>query len=311
MNKMALMEAPATPMLQSMPAGSPVDDICEIIKRDGGVILTGYLTPEQVRAFNEDIDEAIQACSPRSKSGAPQWKRDLVQDEDPAIWDGIADFTGRNTKRLENLVNLSRTLREEILDIDAFHAVGNALLVGTGIGTYWMDEAQLIEIGPDSPAQPLHRDHDAWPPVRQLGPDAPEVIVNFLIAMTDCTEENGATRVIPGSNRWNDFSEAATQEMSVPAEMKAGDVLVFSGKVVHGGGANRTKDFYRRALTVPLLIGYLTPLHATALSLDKELVRGLPTRVQRLLGFRSHWFGFSGATLWQMQGKDIGEYVGL
>ena len=303
------MNCIAKPTLSSVSNTTAIADICAIINADGGVIVENYISAEQVRAFNEEIEPALAVRAAGSNPAKMQWERELAPDAPPEIWERAAEFGGRNTKRLEDLVNLSRTFREEILDLDLFHGLGDALLLDGKIGTYWMDEAQLIEIGPDSPAQPLHRDHEAWPLAAALGRAAPEVIVNFLIAMTDFTDENGATRVIPGSNRWPDFEDRGALEMTVPAEMQAGDALIFSGKVVHGGGANRTQDFYRRALTVPLLMGYLTPLDATALCLDKELVRGLPRRVQRLLGFRSHWFG--GAPLWQVNGRDIGEHLGL
>ena len=34
--------------------------------------------------------------------------------------------------------------------------------------------------------------------------------------------------------------------MTIAAEMDAGDALLFSGKVIHGGGANVTKNERRR-----------------------------------------------------------------
>jgi ectoine hydroxylase-related dioxygenase (phytanoyl-CoA dioxygenase family) len=142
-----------------------------------------------------------------------------------------------------------------------------------------------------------------------MGPAAPEAIVNFLIALTDFTDENGATRVIPGSHKWADYDDRGTPEMTIPVEMKAGDAVFYSGKMVHGGGANRTTDQYRRALTIPLILGFLTPEDALPLVVDRELIRPLPQRVQRLLGFRSHFFG--GAPIWQVNGRDIGDYLGL
>ena len=44
----------------------------------------------------------------------------------------------------------------------------------------------------------LHRDDDVYPLPR---PHA-EVVVNTMWALDDFTVENGATRVVPGSHRW-------------------------------------------------------------------------------------------------------------
>lgn len=93
-------------------------------------------------------------------------------------------------------------------------------------------------------------------------------------------------------------------------EMKPGDAAFYIGKLVHGGGENRTTDQYRRALTIPLQAGYLTPEEAYPFLLDVETVRTLPERVQRLLGFRSHQpVGSPG--LWGVDAKDIADYLKL
>ena len=74
-----------------------------------------------------------------------------------------------------------------------------------------MTTAQVIEIGPGNAAQMLHRDLENWFPFIAMGPAGPEVTVNFLIALTDFTEENGATRVIPACfRRWAPQISAGT-----------------------------------------------------------------------------------------------------
>ncbi|WP_405975720.1 phytanoyl-CoA dioxygenase family protein [Streptomyces sp. NBC_00988] len=277
--------------LRSVPNSTPIEEILAIVADDGGVIIKQFLTPDQVSRFNAEVEPAMQALSPGTKNDM----------------EGIADFHGTNTKRLTNLVTLSRTFREEIVDHELVKPLADAIF-NEESGSYWMTTAQVIEIGPGNKAQPLHRDLENNYPFVGMGPAGPMVMINFLIALTDFTEENGATRVIPGSNHWPDYEDRGTPEMTIPAEMQAGDVLFINGKVAHGGGANRTTDCYRRGVAFALQPGFLTPEEAYPFIVDRELARSLPEHVQRLLGFRSQYpTGSPG--LWQVDYTELAEYL--
>src|SRR4051794_35516658 len=259
-------------VLQSVPKDASVEEILAVVERDGGVILKDFLSRDQIDQFNADVDAAMQALQPGSKH-----ENEIIQ-----------AFHGSYTKRLTNLVTVSPTFRDEIIDHDLVHQLCDAVFLEQS-GTYWMTTAQVIEIGPGNDAQFLHRDLENWYPFLGLGKNGPEVILNFLIAFTDFTEENGATRVIPGSNHWDDFEDRGTPEQTVPAVMKAGDALFFSGKTSHGGGANRTTDQYRRAVAFAVNPGFLTGEEAYPFLVDLDVAKTLSPRVQRLLGFRSQY----------------------
>ncbi|CAJ1506316.1 phytanoyl-CoA dioxygenase family protein [[Mycobacterium] kokjensenii] len=287
------MPATATAKLRTIAGTAPIDEILSIVREDGGVIIKGFLTPDQVARFNAEIDPALQELNPGSK-------------HDNEI---VAEFHGRNTKRLTNLVSRSETFRREVIDHDLVHALADAVFLEES-GTYWMTTAQVIEIGPGNAAQILHRDLENWLPFVGMGPAGPEVTVNFLIALTDFTEGNGATRVIPGSHKWDDFEDRGTPEQTIPAEMSAGDALFFSGKTAHGGGANRTSDEYRRAVSFALNPGFLVGEEAYPFLVDRELARSLPPRVQSLIGFRSQYpTGSPG--LWQVDYSELADYLDL
>lgn len=284
---------PDVTSLESVPRGTPVDEILAVVARDGGVILRDFLTRDQIDRFNQDVEPAMEALRPGSTH-----ENEIVQ-----------AFHGSNTKRLTNLVTLSPTFRNEIIDHDLVHDLCDATFLEES-GTYWMTTAQVIEIGPGNDAQMLHRDLENWYPFIGMGKDGPEVCLNFLIAFTDFTEENGATRVIPGSNHWDDFEDRGTPEQTVPAEMKAGDALFFSGKTAHGGGANRTDDEYRRAVAFAFNPGFLTGEEAYPFLVDRDVARTLSPRVQRILGFRSQYpIGSPG--LWQVDYAELGDHLGL
>jgi ectoine hydroxylase-related dioxygenase (phytanoyl-CoA dioxygenase family) len=287
------MSATATAKLRTIASTAPIDEILSILREDGGVIIERLLTSDQVTRFNAEIDPALRELDPGSK-------------HDNEI---VAEFHGRNTKRLTNLVTRSETFRREVIDHDVVHALADGVFLEES-GTYWMTTAQVIEIGPGNAAQMLHRDLENWFPFVGMGPAGPEVTANFLIALTDFTEDNGATRVIPGSHKWKDFEDRGTPEQTVPAEMSAGDALFFSGKTAHGGGANRTSDEYRRAVSFALNPGFLVGEEAYPFLVDRELARSLPPRVQSLIGFRSQYpTGSPG--LWQVDYSELADYLDL
>jgi hypothetical protein len=272
---------------------TPVEEILKIVDADGGVIIERFLTADQVRRVNEEIAVPLAELDAGSK-----------HDDEFA-----AEFHGAQTKRLTNMITLSATFRNEIIDHDLLHALGEAVYREES-GDYWMTTAQVIDIGPGNKAQMLHRDLENNHFAVTMGKTGPMVMVNFLIALTDFTEENGATRVIPGSNHWDDYEDRGTPEMTIPAEMKAGDVIFFNGKVSHGGGANVTESERRRGLTIPLQPAFLTPEEAYPFLLDLELVKTLSPRVQKLLGFRS-LYPKGSPGLWQSNYEDIAGVLGL
>ncbi|MFJ9810574.1 phytanoyl-CoA dioxygenase family protein [Streptomyces sp. NPDC101158] len=279
--------------LTSVANDTPAEEILKIVTRDGGVVIKGFLTQEQIARFNSEIEHPLRALAPGSTH----------QDEI------VAAFHGSNTKRLTNLVTHSATFRSEVIDHPLVHEISDLVFLQES-GTYWMTTAQVIEIGPGNKAQMLHRDLENWFPFIGMGPAGPEVTINFLVALTDFTEENGATRVIPGSNHWSDFEDRGTPEQTIPAVMNAGDVLLISGKTAHGGGANRTGDEYRRGLAFTFNAGFLTGEEAYPFLVDRELAKTLSPRVQRMLGFRSQYpTGSPG--LWQVDYADLSDHLGL
>ena len=102
--------------------------------------------------------------------------------------------------------------------------------------------------------------------------------------MTDFTEENGATRVIPGSNRFNDklqFNENDTE----PAEMTKGSVLFYNGSVYHGGGANRSNST-RIGININYSLSWLRQKENQYLALPLEPPALFPLDLLRLLGYQ-------------------------
>jgi ectoine hydroxylase-related dioxygenase (phytanoyl-CoA dioxygenase family) len=283
--------APAS--LPHVPASAGTDAILEALYEAGGVIIEGLLTPEQVRSMNTELDGPLDALNPGSTHDS----------------DLIKAFHGSNTKRLTGLPTYSKTFRDHLLDHDLCHDILERIF-HPQTGTYWLSTAQVIQIGPGNAAQVLHRDQGQFQVFDRMGPSAPEAMMNFLVALTDFTDENGATRIIPGSHKWPDFAERGTPEDTIPAEMRAGDAALLLGKTVHGGGANRTQNEYRRAIAYAFQASFLTPEEAYAHTMPMELVKEMSLRAQRMIGFRSQ-YPTNSPGLWQFNYEEIGDHLGL
>ena len=140
---------------------------------------------------------------------------------------------------------------------------------------------QLIAIGPDEPAQTVHRDQwafDFFP-----FPSGYAVQCNTLWAMTDFTALNGATRVIPGS-QWFEDKQRFEEGDTVPAEMTRGSVLFYTGALYHGGGANRSSAV-RVGVNITYARAWLRQEENQYLSVPAEVARTLDDDLLRLMGY--------------------------
>jgi ectoine hydroxylase-related dioxygenase (phytanoyl-CoA dioxygenase family) len=130
----------------------------------------------------------------------------------------------------------------------------------------------------------LHYEQGIYPVPRDR-----DVMVTAIWALDDFTAGNGATRLAPGSHR---LGESRPSE-AVAVEMAAGSVLLFSGRLWHGAGAN-TSTVPRLGVVIDYAQPWLRPCEAHSLSCDPSQVRLLPQRLQELLGFNqaSPYLGF-------------------
>jgi ectoine hydroxylase-related dioxygenase (phytanoyl-CoA dioxygenase family) len=148
--------------------------------------------------------------------------------------------------------------------------------------TFQLHLTQVITIGPDSKPQQLHRDQ--WCFDFFEFPDDVQVEVGTMFALDEFTEANGATRVALGSHREKVDLKNASQFETVPAEMPAGSIVLYTGRTVHGGGANTT-DTARVGINIDYALGWLRQEENQYLSVPLEVARELPEDIQRLMGY--------------------------
>lgn len=137
-----------------------------------------------------------------------------------------------------------------------------------------------IAIGPGEAAQLLHADDMLIPLPR---PHVP-LVCNTMWALTDFTEENGATRLIAGSHLRDAAPEIGQTYETVPALMKKGSVLVFNGSLWHGGGANRTQS-RRVGVAMNYCAGWVRQQENQQLGIPREIAKGFSPRLRKLVGY--------------------------
>jgi len=239
-----------------LPATASIEEIHEVLHRDAAMIIDDLASLEQIDAINAEMAPFIDATPP-----------------------GSDDFSGRNTKRTGALIARSRS-SHDLIQHPTILGVTDKLLYRAQ--SFQLHLTQVISIGPESPGQSIHRDQWAFDFFEF--PSDYDVQCNTIWALTDFTEANGATRLIPGSQHLPN-AHTHTLDETVPAEMSKGSCLLYTGKVYHGGGAN-SSDETRMGLNLTYNVGWLRQEENQYLSCPQDVAATLPDDLLRLMGYR-------------------------
>ncbi len=248
-------------------ADAPVERVTSALLESGGVIVEGLLGREALARLNEELDPLLDGLAP---------DRDFLN---PAL----AWFFGKRTRHLTAVASHSRAFVEELLCHPTLLGVCDEVLLPS-CARYQLNLAHVLDRGPGAEAQLLHRDQLVWVHVPK---PHPELQVASVVALVDFSEENGATRLIPGSHRWP-LERAPEESEAVAAEMPAGSAVIYLGSTVHGGGANRSADVWRRGMHLSYVLGWLRTEENHYLATPPEVARTLPRAAQELLGYAAH-----------------------
>ncbi len=204
----------------------------------------------------------------------------LVDDLDRLVHDlGITPannaFEGTRTIRVYNL--LAHGPRFEQIPV---HPAVLPICQGVLDRGLLVSSLSSIDIGPGETAQPIHADDQVLP----LPKPHPATVCNTMWALTDFTEANGATRLVPGSHTADHSPDLTRSYDTVPAEMSRGSVLVWHGSLWHGGGANTTSE-RRVGIAMNYCAGYIRQQENQQLGLDRATVARFPRRLQELVGY--------------------------
>jgi ectoine hydroxylase-related dioxygenase (phytanoyl-CoA dioxygenase family) len=257
--------------IRHVPADGPVEDAVDALDTDGVVIVDGLLDDELLGRFNAELDPLL---------AEPPEPRDYLNPM-------LEGFFGSNTRHVTAVPAKSRVFSEEILVDPTLLGVCDAVL-GPSCATYQLNIAHVLDRGPGTEQQLMHRDELVW---NFLPKPHPQVQLATIVALVDFTADNGATRVVPGSHTGDVefiFDPEEIDRVAVPAEMPAGSAVLYLGSTLHGGGANVTADAWRRGMHISYVVGWLRTEENHYLSLWPDVIRTLPRRSQELLGFGAH-----------------------
>jgi ectoine hydroxylase-related dioxygenase (phytanoyl-CoA dioxygenase family) len=253
-------------MLERLKSTDSTQAMVDALESAGAVIVEDLLDPETLERFNAEIEGELAAADT---------SRELLN---PAIeW-----FMGKETRHITGVAAKSKTFAERVLCNEVLCGISDAILLPS-CSRYQLNVAHVLDRGPGSEPQFLHRDELVWCHVPR---PHPELQVASVIALNDFSADNGATRVVPGSHRWPLERQPKPEEV-VAAEMQAGSAVIYLGSTIHGGGPNITA-LRRRGIHISYTLGWLRTEENHYLSTPPEIARTLPRQAQELLGYAVH-----------------------
>ncbi|MEQ8742247.1 phytanoyl-CoA dioxygenase family protein [Parasphingorhabdus sp.] len=274
MNLASKIEPPMTDLTRYL-NGRSFDDAWEQFQEEGYVIFTDVLSPEQLEQQRAALKPWIDA-----------------------------DIRGRNNFEGDKSNRIYGMLAKDPVFADLISHPLQLAFAEKELGESCLLYACLaINLHPGETAQPWHFDdsHCALPRPRD------PLSLSTFWSISDTTEENGATEIIPGSHKWgnqqpeganrsDDFKPRLSGEQvdgnsdhpdMIKATMKAGSLMIAKGTLWHRGGGNDS-DGHRLIVTPQFCKGWCRPLEQQLLAVPLEKVARFPKRVQELLGYNIH-----------------------
>jgi ectoine hydroxylase-related dioxygenase (phytanoyl-CoA dioxygenase family) len=251
--------------LQQLESETDPGDVVAALQEDGAVIIHELLSPEVVRAINREVQPFVEQADPDMRHLNP----------------GVQFFHAQ-TRHVSGLAGKSPTFATAVMIHPLLLAVCDVIL-GPSCARYQLNLAHLLERLPGASDQFWHQDEIVW----NLVPEPkPQLQLASVIALVDFTNDNGATRVFPGSHCWESGRYPRDDE-AVTAEMPAGSAVVYLGSTFHGGGAHCGTE-PRRGVHLSYTLGWLRTEENNYLAVPPNQAQHLPRQCQEVLGYAVH-----------------------
>lgn len=243
--------------IRRMPIGASLKEMSDVLSSDGCLVIENAIPPATIDTIRLDLSPHFASCD---------------------FGDGI--FCGFRTKRLGGIPVKSAAAWALVAKPEIVQLMEAAL--GPYCDRIQLNLTQAITIYPGEREQILHRDDGMFPAHGFIG----ELMANIVWALDDIGPEHGATRIVPGSHKWDRNRAPEPGEVEQPT-LNRGSAFVYFGSTIHSGGANRsTKE--RPIAVVGYNLGWLRQAEVAYLVYPPEVARRLPEPVQRLIGYAVH-----------------------
>ena len=259
-----------------------VEQLLAAFDLDGAVVIENALSSEEAEAIVEEMRPFIDS-TPHGLHGLEKSRR-------------VGALVARS-RASHNAIAHRAVLALCDAALGAQYRFGNEVRIiqrerGQGRYPWRLGLTQIIDVGPGQELQGLHRGNGLW--VHNFAGHKLELQIETMWALTDFTEENGATHVVLGSHRWSDVTDTNAERtmtwyekssfQTVRATMKAGSVLVWTGWTLHGAGANTTES-RRVGMNIDYSLSFLSQEENQFLACPPEIARTLSDDMRKLIGY--------------------------
>jgi hypothetical protein len=268
---------PDDQQIRQVPRARTLEEGTRNLDELGVTIHEGFLKPEMLRALQERFIEQTELEREQGVAwfnGEPEEGKCVEAFIKPGSWIG----TPKGEPYFQSvsfLVNKGRVF----IDLAASE-------LSLAYARHLLDERfnmialSGIVVGKSAPLQDLHFDQLVMPFVAPI-----PAVMNIFVLLTDFDEDMGATRFVPGTHLLAQeavnkarggpmYGYFPDQKDTAPAVAKAGDAIIWDGRVWHGQGAS-TSDKIRRSISMIYARPFLKPIELFPASISDEVY---PTR---------------------------------
>jgi ectoine hydroxylase-related dioxygenase (phytanoyl-CoA dioxygenase family) len=235
--------------------------VADLLRSDGVVIIESLFD-------HELIDDIVNELKPHFAAQTP----------------GGGSWFGRASKRISGVVAKSTSF-QQVITHPTMLAMANEVL-SSNCARFQLQLSAALEVWPNGTLQPLHRDDGTYSPYLIPSPGS-ELMLSFMVAATDFTIANGATRFVPRSHGGAIAADAIGEDDTVQADMAKGSVALWYGSTLHGMSINTT-DVPRTGLVSGYSVGWLRQEENQYITVPPDVAAGLPEDVAQLLGYAAH-----------------------